>query len=86
VDLTTCKTNDETGAGELKALWNDPDYQAGQKTAYYLRVLENPKCRWSTAAQSRYAGDLARSCLELCYLGAMITYFYKYASKTHANA
>jgi len=48
VDLTTCKTNDETGAGELKALWNDPDYQAGQKTAYYLRVLENPKCRWST--------------------------------------
>ena len=48
VDLTTCKTNDETGAGELKALWNDPDYVVGQKTAYYLRVLENPKCRWST--------------------------------------
>jgi len=48
VDLTTCQTNDETGAGELKALWNDPDYQAGQKTAYYLRVLENPKCRWSS--------------------------------------
>ena len=48
VDLETCKTNDETGAGELKALWSDPDYIAGQKTAYYLRVLENPKCRWST--------------------------------------
>ncbi|WP_051279675.1 DUF3604 domain-containing protein [Hellea balneolensis] len=48
VDLETCKTNDETGSGELKALWSDPDYQAGQSTAYYLRVLENPKCRWST--------------------------------------
>jgi len=48
VDLSNCQTNDETGSGELKALWNDPDYQAGQKTAYYVRVLENPKCRWST--------------------------------------
>jgi len=48
VDLSNCQTNDETGSGELKALWSDPNYQAGQKTAYYLRVLENPKCRWST--------------------------------------
>jgi len=48
VDLSTCETNDETGSGELKALWSDPSYKTGQKTAYYLRVLENPKCRWST--------------------------------------
>lgn len=48
VDLSNCKTNDETGSSELKAMWSDPDYVPGQHTAYYLRVLENPKCRWSS--------------------------------------
>jgi hypothetical protein len=48
VDLTTCATNDETGAGELKAVWQDPDFKPGAKVAYYARVLENPKCRWSS--------------------------------------
>ncbi len=48
VDMATCATNDETGAGELKALWQDPDYDPAQSAAYYVRVLENPKCRWSS--------------------------------------
>ena len=48
VNLTNCKTNDETGSSELKALWSDPNYEKGQNSAYYIRVLENPKCRWST--------------------------------------
>ena len=48
VDLSTCETNDETGGAELKALWQDPDFKAGQTVAYYLRVIENPKCRWSS--------------------------------------
>ena len=48
VDISTCATNDATGAAELKAVWQDPDYQAGEAAAYYIRALENPKCRWST--------------------------------------
>jgi len=48
VDLTNCSTNDETGKTELKALWTDPNYHPDKKVAYYVRVLENPKCRWST--------------------------------------
>ncbi|MBT3593428.1 MAG: DUF3604 domain-containing protein [Hellea sp.] len=48
VNLTNCKTNDATGSSELKALWSDPNYKKGQNSAYYIRVLENPKCRWST--------------------------------------
>ncbi|NNC38088.1 MAG: DUF3604 domain-containing protein [Hyphomonadaceae bacterium] len=48
VDLSTCKTNNETGASELKALWQDPAYEQGQKVAYYVRGIENPKCRWSS--------------------------------------
>ncbi len=48
VDLATCTTNDATGAAELAALWQDPQYDAAQKAFYYVRVLENPSCRWST--------------------------------------
>jgi len=48
VDLSTCSTNNSTGTAELKAIWQDPDYEAGENAAYYIRALENPKCRWST--------------------------------------
>jgi len=48
VDVSDCSTNDSTGVSELKAVWQDPTYQAGQKAAYYVRAIENPKCRWST--------------------------------------
>ena len=48
VDLTSCATNPDTGASELAALWRDPQYDEQQRAFYYVRVLENPKCRWST--------------------------------------
>ena len=48
VDLTTCAMTPDKGAGELKALWQDPDFDRDKKAFYYVRVLENPKCRWST--------------------------------------
>lgn len=47
VDISTC-TRSGTGAAELKTIWSDRSYQTGQHAAYYLRVLEGPKCRWST--------------------------------------
>ncbi len=47
VDITTCQTSGN-GASELKTLWQDPDWQAGQAASYYVRIIENPKCRWST--------------------------------------
>lgn len=59
VDLSDCSITGE-GAGELKALWRDPDFDARQEAFYYVRVLENPSCRWSTWDAIR-AGEEPRS-------------------------
>jgi hypothetical protein len=48
VDITTCDVTSDKGAGELRAVWRDPDFDPAERAFYYVRVLENPKCRWST--------------------------------------
>jgi hypothetical protein len=48
VDLATCEVTPNRGAAELQTLWQDPQFDAGQRAFYYVRVLEIPKCRWST--------------------------------------
>lgn len=48
VDIATCDTTAGDGASELRALWQDPNFNADAPAAYYVRVLENPTCRWST--------------------------------------
>lgn len=48
VDLTNCMPIAPTGENELKVIWRDPDYMRNQKSFYYVRVLENPTCRWSS--------------------------------------
>ena len=48
VDLGDCSISEDVGAAELTALWTDPDFDASQRSVYYVRVLENPVCRWST--------------------------------------
>ncbi len=48
VNLADCAFSADRGAGELRAVWKDPEFNASHKAFYYARVLENPTCRWST--------------------------------------
>ena len=63
VDLTDCSLTGAAGAAELKALWRDPDFSPDVEAFYYVRVLENPTCRWSTWDAIR-AGATPRSDLQ----------------------
>ncbi len=60
VNLDDCSITANVGAGELKTLWQDPNFTPGQEAFYYVRVLENPVCRWSTWDAIR-AGETPRS-------------------------
>ncbi|HWM68638.1 MAG TPA: DUF3604 domain-containing protein [Steroidobacteraceae bacterium] len=48
VDLETGTYTNTIGAAELQAVWQDPQFDARQSAAYYLRTLEIPTPRWPT--------------------------------------
>jgi hypothetical protein len=48
VDMTDCSWSNLAGASELKTLWTDPDYNQAEDAFYYVRVVQNPTCRWTT--------------------------------------
>ncbi len=63
VNLADCSITADVGDSELRTLWTDPDFDAGKRAFYYVRVLENPTCRWSTWDAIR-AGIESRSDLK----------------------
>ncbi len=48
VDVTTCELSG-SGAAELQATFSDPAFSPDKAAFYYVRVFENPSCRWTTA-------------------------------------
>ena len=48
VNLSNCSVTSDRGNVMLKAVWRDPDFSPQEHAYYYVRVLENPSCRWST--------------------------------------
>ena len=48
VNVADCSITEDAGDAELLTLWTDPDFDPSVRAIYYLRVLENRTCRWST--------------------------------------
>jgi len=48
VNLSDCSVTTDKGAVSLRESWVDPDFNPAEQAYYYVRVLENPSCRWST--------------------------------------
>ena len=48
VDISDCSISSDRGTNEIKTVWTDESFDSAVKSFYYVRVLENPSCRWST--------------------------------------
>jgi len=48
LNLADCSWDENAGASELKTWWQDPDFDSSQNAFYYVRVVQNPTCRWTT--------------------------------------
>jgi hypothetical protein len=48
VDASKATYANTIGAAELFGTWTDPDFEAGERALYYVRVLEIPTPRWAT--------------------------------------
>ena len=53
VNIKTCEISKGKGDAELAATWTDPEFDMTVPAFYYVRVLENPVCRWSTRDANR---------------------------------
>ena len=68
IDPQTCG---RLGSGMQQSctVWQDPQFKANEDAFYYVRVLENPTCRWSTlqcqaAGVNPFSGDCSRQAEE----------------------
>ena len=60
IDIKNCKIDPSDGKAEFNVSWRDPDYRAGRRAFYYLRVIERPTCRWSTWETNRLGKKLRK--------------------------
>ena len=58
VDLETATWSNSIGAGQLSAVWTDPDFDASQPAFYYVRVLEIPTPRWILYDKVRLGAEI----------------------------
>ena len=62
VDPDTCA---RLGSGLQRSctVWSDPGFDTNQDAFYYVRILENPSCRWSTLqCQAAGVNPFSRQC------------------------
>ncbi|HEV8579188.1 MAG TPA: DUF3604 domain-containing protein [Thermoanaerobaculia bacterium] len=56
IDPLTCKAWPKLGSERLCTVWRDPDFDPSQHAFYYVRVLEEPVCRYSTLWCRKWIG------------------------------
>ena len=56
VDVANATWTNTIGAGELIAVWSDPDFDPAERAFYYGRVIEIPTPRW-TAYDAKFYGQ-----------------------------
>ena len=56
VDTRSCQQSGE-GYEQLCAVWEDPEFDSEQRAVYYMRVLENPSCRFNAWQCMDLEGD-----------------------------
>jgi len=56
LDAATCKAKPELGRERLCAVWKDPQFDPREHAFYYVRVLEEPVCRYSTLWCRKWIG------------------------------
>jgi hypothetical protein len=59
VDIKQVSYTNAVGAGSLSTVWEDPDFDAGQRAFYYARVIEIPTPRWTAYDARNYKLELA---------------------------
>jgi hypothetical protein len=54
VDVANASWTNSIGDPELIAVWQDPDFDAGERAFYYARVIEIPTPRWTAYDAKRF--------------------------------
>ncbi len=57
VNLQDCSISADKGAASLATTWRDPDFNPSAAAFYYVRVLENPVCRYSQRDALKIAAE-----------------------------
>lgn len=68
VDRATCE-REGPGFQRLCTVWRDPEFDPRRSAFYYVRLLENPTCRWNTLACNALGvrcGGSVPSALQAC--------------------
>lgn len=56
VDVENASWTNTIGAGELIAVWTDPDFDPDERAFYYGRVIEIPTPRWTASSSAKRCG------------------------------
>ncbi|MEO9470317.1 DUF3604 domain-containing protein [Parasphingorhabdus sp.] len=65
VDLAKGTWDNSTGAPELTAWWQDPDFDSAQNAFYYVRVLEIPTPTWPVYDALKYGIELPADTIKI---------------------